>query len=308
MAGLPYDLVSMEDLDRIQIEAIMARAAFYKRKAFAEKVRMDVLEGKTVATIFYEPSTRTRCSFELAAKYLGAQVINVDIANSSTVKGESLKDTGLTLQMMGVDLFIIRHQMSGASALFASYVEPPVINGGDGTHEHPTQALLDLMRMLESLGNVEGRRVAIIGDVAHSRVARSNAICLGKMGASVVLCAPPTLMPEDAAALGADVTYDMERALKGADVVMMLRVQLERQKAGMFPSVGEYHRLYGLTQDKLDRFAPGALVMHPAPMNRGVEIASPVADGPQSQITAQVTCGVAVRMALMDMMIGEGGI
>ena len=243
MAGLPYDLLSMEDLDRPQIEAVMARAAFYKRKVFAERARMDVLAGKTVSTLFFEPSTRTRCSFELAAKYLGAEVLNVEISTSSTAKGEGLKDTGLTLQMMGVDLFVIRHDASGAANLFASYVEPPVINGGDGMHEHPTQALLDLMRMLELMGSVEGRRVAIIGDISHSRVAKSDCICLGKMGASVVICAPPTLMPENPEALGAEATYDMDRALDGADVVMMLRLQLERQRAGLFPSVREYHRL-----------------------------------------------------------------
>ncbi|OQB47901.1 MAG: Aspartate carbamoyltransferase [Firmicutes bacterium ADurb.Bin153] len=306
MAGLPYDLLSMEDLDRPQIEAVMARAAFYKRKVFAERARMDVLAGKTVSTLFFEPSTRTRCSFELAAKYLGAEVLNVEISTSSTAKGEGLKDTGLTLQMMGVDLFVIRHDASGAANLFASYVEPPVINGGDGMHEHPTQALLDLMRMLELMGSVEGRRVAIIGDISHSRVAKSDCICLGKMGASVVICAPPTLMPENPEALGAEATYDMDRALDGADVVMMLRLQLERQRAGLFPSVREYHRLYGLTPEKLAKAKPGAYVMHPAPMNRGVEISNPAADGAQSQINQQVACGVAVRMALMDMMIGEG--
>ena len=306
MAGLPYDLLSMEDLDRPQIEAVMARAAFYKRKVFAERARMDVLAGKTVSTLFFEPSTRTRCSFELVAKYLGAEVLNVEISTSSTAKGEGLKDTGLTLQMMGVDLFVIRHDASGAANLFASYVEPPVINGGDGMHEHPTQALLDLMRMLELMGSVEGRRVAIIGDISHSRVAKSDCICLGKMGASVVICAPPTLMPENPEALGAEATYDMDRALDGADVVMMLRLQLERQRAGLFPSVREYHRLYGLTPEKLAKAKPGAYVMHPAPMNRGVEISNPAADGAQSQINQQVTCGVAVRMALMDMMIGEG--
>lgn len=306
MAGLPYDLLSMEDLDRLQIEAVMARAAFYKRKVFAEKARMDVLAGKTVSTLFFEPSTRTRCSFELAAKYLGAEVLNVEISTSSAAKGEGLKDTGLTLQMMGVDLFVIRHDVSGAANLFASYVEPPVINGGDGMHEHPTQALLDLMRMLELMGTVEGKRIAIIGDIAHSRVAKSDCICLGKMGASVVICAPPTLMPENPEVLGAEATYDMDKALDGADVVMMLRLQLERQRAGLFPSVREYHRLYGLTPEKLEKARPGANVMHPAPMNRGVEISNPAADGSQSQINQQVTCGVAVRMALMDMMIGEG--
>jgi len=306
MAGLPYDLLINEDLDRLQIEAVMARAAFYKRKVFAEKARMDVLAGKTVSTLFFEPSTRTRCSFELAAKYLGAEVLNVEISTSSAAKGEGLKDTGLTLQMMGVDLFVIRHDVSGAANLFASYVEPPVINGGDGMHEHPTQALLDLMRMLELMGTVEGKRIAIIGDIAHSRVAKSDCICLGKMGASVVICAPPTLMPENPEVLGAEATYDMDKALDGADVVMMLRLQLERQRAGLFPSVREYHRLYGLTPEKLEKARPGAHVMHPAPMNRGVEISNPAADGSQSQINQQVTCGVAVRMALMDMMIGEG--
>jgi aspartate carbamoyltransferase catalytic subunit len=205
-----------------------------------------------------------------------------------------------------VDLFVIRHPMSGAPGLFASYVEPPVINGGDGSHEHPTQALLDLMCMLDKLGSVAGRKIAIIGDVAHSRVARANASCLKKMGAEVVFAGPPTLMPEGAEMMGCKLTYSMEEALEGADVVMMLRVQMERQKAGMFPTVSEYHKLYGLTPERVAMASKGALVMHPAPINRGVEISTPAADGPQSQINYQVTCGVAVRMALLDMMIRRG--
>jgi aspartate carbamoyltransferase catalytic subunit len=308
MGLLPHDLISMEDLDKEQIIAIMERASFFRRTVLTDKSRSSALSGRTVATLFFEPSTRTRCSFEAAAKYLGADVLNVEIATSSVVKGESLKDTGRTLQMMGVDLFVIRHPMSGASGLFASYVAPPVINGGDGTHEHPTQALLDLLCMLETMGTVAARKVAIIGDIAHSRVARSNAICLRKMGADVVLCAPPTLMPEGAeGAFGVKVTYDMEEAIKDADVIMMLRVQLERQKAGMFSTVGEYHRMYGLTPDRIARASKGAMVMHPAPINRGVEISSAAADGPSSYINHQVEFGVAVRMALLDFMTGEDG-
>lgn len=308
MGLLPHDLISMEDLDKEQIIAVMERASFFRRTVLTDKSRSSALSGRTVATLFFEPSTRTRCSFEAAAKYLGADVLNVEIATSSVVKGESLKDTGLTLQMMGVDLFVIRHPMSGASGLFASYVAPAVINGGDGTHEHPTQALLDLMCMLEAMGTVQSRKVVIIGDVAHSRVARSNAICLRKMGAEVVLCAPPTLMPEGAEeAFGVRATYDMEEAIKGADVIMMLRVQLERQKSGMFSTTGEYHRMYGLTPDRIARAKNGAMVMHPAPMNRGVEISSAAADGPNSYINHQVEFGVAVRMALLDFMTREDG-
>ena len=308
MGLLPHDLISMEDLDKQHIIAIMERASFFRRTVLTEKSRSSALSGRTVATLFFEPSTRTRCSFEAAARYLGADVLNVEIATSSVAKGESLKDTGLTLQMMGVDLFVIRHPMSGSSGLFASYVAPPVINGGDGTHEHPTQALLDLMCMLETLGSVAGRKVAIIGDIAHSRVARSNAICLRRMGADVVLSAPPALMPVAAEeAFGVSATYDMEEAIEGADVVMMLRVQLERQKAGLFSTAGEYHKMYGLTPERLKKASKGAMVMHPAPMNRGVEISSEAADGPQSYINHQVEFGVAVRMALLDIMVREDG-
>lgn len=303
MSMLPYDLISIQDLDKAQIVSIMERASYYKAKVIDQGARLKLLEGKSIATLFFEPSTRTRCSFEMAGKYLGAEVLNVEIATSSVTKGESLKDTGLTLQMMGVDLFVIRHPMSGASGLFASYVEPPVINGGDGSHEHPTQALLDLMCMLDKLGSIAGRKVAIIGDVSHSRVARANAACLTKMGADVVFAGPPTLMPDGPEMMGCKLTYSMEEALKGADVVMMLRVQMERQKAGMFPTVSEYHKIYGLTPERIAMASKGALVMHPAPINRGVEISTPAADGPQSQINYQVSCGVAVRMALLDMMI-----
>ncbi len=302
------DLLTMDQLSKEEIELILHTAKEMKNILKRDIKKVPTLRGKTVVTLFYEPSTRTRTSFELAGKYMSADVVNISTTTSSVVKGETLQDTGMTLQMMGTDLFIIRHGMSGAPKLLAQTVKAGVINGGDGFHEHPTQALLDMMSIRDKLGDdFKGMKVAIIGDILHSRVARSNVHGLTKMGAEVWTCAPPTLMPAGIEKTGARVTYDINEALHKAQVVMMLRVQLERQKAGLFPTLREYNNLYGLNTKRLSKAAPGALVLHPGPINRGVEISSEVADGIQSVINEQVTCGVAVRMALLYLMLGQKG-
>jgi aspartate carbamoyltransferase catalytic subunit len=253
-------------------------------------------------TVFYENSTRTRLSFELACKYMSGTASNMSAASSSVAKGESLIDTARTLDVMGTDIMILRHPMSGASHLMARNVKAAVINAGDGTNEHPTQALLDMYTMREKLGGIKGLRVAIVGDIRHSRVARSNVYGLTKMGASVVVAGPPTLLPPEMDALGCGVTDRVDDAIRGSDVVMGLRIQLERQKKGLFPSVREYHRYFGLTEERIAMARDGALVMHPGPVNRGAEIATEVADSSESVINEQVTNGVAVRMALLFML------
>jgi aspartate carbamoyltransferase catalytic subunit len=254
--------------------------------------------------LFYENSTRTRISFELAAKRLSADVINFSTSGSSVSKGESLKDTALTLQAMGADAIVIRHSSSGSPLTLTRWVKGSVLNAGDGTHEHPTQALLDLYTMRERLGRLEELRVAVVGDVLHSRVARSLSFALAKMGAEVTLVGPPTLIPPDAPAWGVQVSYDIEAVLPKLDVCYMLRVQRERQRQQYFPSVREYSRLFGLSRSRVAMLPEGCLIMHPGPMNRGVEIDSDVADLPQSVIEAQVTNGIAVRMALLYLLLG----
>jgi aspartate carbamoyltransferase catalytic subunit len=257
--------------------------------------------------LFYENSTRTRISFELAAKRLSADVINFTTSGSSVSKGESLKDTALTLQAMGADAIVIRHSSSGAPLTLTRWVGGSVLNAGDGTHEHPTQALLDLYTMRDRLGRLEGLRVAIVGDVLHSRVARSLSFALAKMGAETTLVGPPTLIPPDAPAWGVQVSHDIGSVLPKLDVCYMLRVQTERQRQQYFPSVREYARLFGLTRDRVELLPEGALVMHPGPMNRGVEIDSDVADLPRSVIEEQVTNGIAIRMSLLYLLLGGSG-
>jgi aspartate carbamoyltransferase catalytic subunit len=286
--------------------------------------RVPSLRGKTIVNCFYEASTRTRVSFELAGKNLSADVVNITASGSSVEKGESLIDTTRTLQALGADMVIMRHPHAGAPYLVARELNAGVVNAGDGWHAHPTQALLDLYTVRERLGSIEGRKVVIIGDVLHSRVARSDIWGFATLGAEVVLCAPPTLIPPGIEAAIADglrrkglrgsgadkedapvkVTYDLDRACEDADVLMALRIQKERQDAGLFPSLREYSRLYGLTRERVARAKFGALVMHPGPMNEGVEITPEVAYGPQSVIEEQVTNGVAVRMALLYLLAG----
>jgi aspartate carbamoyltransferase catalytic subunit len=301
-------VLDLDDFSTDEVETVLQTATRMKDVLQRPIKKVPTLRGKTMVTLFYEPSTRTRVGFEVAAKALGADTVSVAAASSSVTKGESLIDTIRTLQALGADFLVMRHHQAGAPYVVADEVAASVINAGDGWHAHPTQALLDLFTIRERLGRIDGLRVAIVGDILHSRVARSNLWGLTLMGAHVVLCGPPTLLP--AASFCTDLpwqverTYNFDQALDGADVVMVLRMQLERQAGGLFPSVREYVRTYGLTEQRLARAKPGALVMHPGPMNEGVEIDPKVARGVQSVIEAQVTNGVAVRMALLYLLSG----
>ena len=303
-------VLDLDDFSRTEIEAVMETADAMKEVLGREVPRVPALRGKTLVTLFYEASTRTRASFELAAKALGADVINIAASGSSVQKGESLYDTVRTLQAVGAQMLVMRHGSSGAPYLVARHVEMNVVNGGDGWHAHPTQGLLDVYTMRSHLGDLRGRRVVIVGDIAHSRVARSNIWGLTALGADVVVCAPPTLLPsgmrpgeapaeEPLALPRVSVETDLDRAVEGADVVMALRLQLERMTAGLLPSLREYARLYQVNEERLARARTGALVMHPGPMNEGVEISPAVARSLQSTIEEQVTNGVAVRMAVL---------
>lgn len=296
------DLLGLQDVTREEITAILDQALTMRQVVRSNNKKTAHLQGKSIVTLFYENSTRTRMSFELASKYMSAAAANISASASSVAKGETLIDTGVTLDQMGTDVIIIRHPMSGAPALLARHVKSHVINAGDGMNEHPTQALLDMLTMREHLGGLDGAKIAICGDVMHSRVARSNIYGLQTMGAKVTLCAPPTLIPVEIERLGCTVAPTIEDACEGADVVMGLRIQRERQQKGLFPSVAEYCENWEITPERVALAKPHALVMHPGPMNRGVEIASSAADGPQSVITQQVESGVAVRMALLYML------
>jgi aspartate carbamoyltransferase catalytic subunit len=277
------------------------------RLATREVKKLPTLRGRTVVNLFYEDSTRTRISFEAAAKRLSADVINFSAKGSSVSKGESLKDTALTLQAMGADAVVIRHGESGAPHRLAQWVDGVVVNAGDGTHEHPTQALLDTFTMRRRLGRIEGLKVAIVGDVLHSRVARSNVLLLHTLGADVTLVAPPTLIPVGVDAWPAAVSYDLDGVLPKSDVVMMLRVQRERMKASYFPTEREYSRRYGLDAKRMAALPEHSIVMHPGPMNRGMEIAPEVADSVRSTIVEQVTNGVSARMAVLYLLLGGAG-
>jgi aspartate carbamoyltransferase catalytic subunit len=300
------DLLDLESLERGEIEYLLETAQSFKEILARPVKKVPTLRGRSIATLFFEPSTRTRTSFEHAAKIMSADTYSLAGSTSSLVKGESLKDTMLTLDAMGIDAFVLRHSFSGAAALAARYVpEKPVINAGDGTHEHPTQGLLDALTIREAKGRIEGLNVAIVGDILHSRVARSNIWCLAKMGANVRLVGPSTLMPAEAERLPAQVFTDLQEGLEGADVVNVLRIQLERQDSAFFPSVREYARLFGVSKKKLSVAKADVTVLHPGPMNRGIEIASDLADDPAiSVITDQVTNGVAVRMAVLFWLMG----
>jgi aspartate carbamoyltransferase catalytic subunit len=265
------------------------------------------LRGKTIINLFYEPSTRTRTSFEIAGKRLSADVINVSTSGSSVVKGESLKDTAMTLAAMAADVIVIRHPSSGAPHFLARHVPSAVINGGDGTHEHPTQALLDLFTIRQRKGSLAGLRVSIIGDIAHSRVARSNIFAMRAMGMDVRVCGPASLLPLQVESLGVRACTDLDAVIRDADIIMALRLQLERQEKGLIPSLREYSQLYGLTLKRLEQAKPDVLIMHPGPINRGVEIAPEVAEGPYSLILDQVANGVALRMAILYLLAGGPG-
>lgn len=293
-------LLGLQGMTPDQIEPLLDLAESYALLNRSRKVPRDVLRGRTLINLFFEDSTRTRTSFELAGKRLGADVINMSVAQSSVNKGETLLDTAATLNAMQADLLVVRHSQSGAPALLAQKVEACVVNAGDGTHEHPTQALLDALTIRRHCGGFGGLTVAICGDVAHSRVARSDIHLLTTMGSKVRVVGPPTLVPGGFKSLGVEVFHTMEEGLRGADVVMMLRLQRERMSSGQIPSAREYFRFYGLDQRRLALANKDALVMHPGPMNRGVEIDSLVADSDQSVIQEQVEMGVAVRMAVLD--------
>jgi aspartate carbamoyltransferase catalytic subunit len=304
LKGFPLrHLLGIEPLEPSHIETILDTARGVREVLDRPIKKVPTLRGKSVVNLFYEASTRTRVSFEVAEKVLSADGTSIATATSSVQKGETLLDTARNLEAMNPDLIVIRHSSSGAPHFLSRHVRCSVVNAGDGAHEHPTQALLDAYTMRERKGRLKGLRVAIIGDVLHSRVARSNLWLLTKMGASVILCAPTTLVPPGIDRL-APVTTRIDEALEGADVVMMLRVQQERMAGGFFPSQREYHALYGLTQERLKRAKDDAIVMHPGPMNRGVEISTEVADGPRSVILDQVTNGVAVRMAVLLLLLG----
>jgi aspartate carbamoyltransferase catalytic subunit len=303
-------LLSAADLSLDKAIEILDTAAELARIADRPVKKLPTLRGRTIVNLFFEDSTRTRISFEAAAKRLSADVINFSAKGSSVSKGESLKDTALTLEAMGADAVVMRHHASGAPHLLANsnWIASSVINAGDGTHEHPTQALLDAYTLRKHLkngqGDLNGVKVVIVGDVLHSRVARSNVLLLNTLGAQVTLVAPPTLLPVGIESWPCEFSYDLDSALKGADAVMMLRVQRERMNAAFFPSAQEYSRRFGLDIARAKMLAPHGLVMHPGPMNRGLEISSEVADGPRSVIVEQVSNGVSVRMAVLYLMLG----
>ncbi|WP_368294041.1 aspartate carbamoyltransferase catalytic subunit [Dehalobacter sp. TBBPA1] len=301
------DLLDLDILTAEEIKHILKTAAPMKEILARPNKKLPTLRGKSVVMLFYENSTRTRTSFETAAKILGADTSNIAVAQSSVSKGETLLDTAKTLQAMKVDLVVIRHGSSGAAEFLADELSAGVINGGDGQHAHPTQALLDFFTMQERLGELQGKKIVIVGDVLHSRVVRSNVLGLKKLGAEVVLVGPPTLLPSEMNYLGVKTSYDLDKELPGADAVMALRLQLERQQSGLFPSIREYSRLYGLSLERLKQTGKDTIIMHPGPMNRGVEITSDLADSVQSVIEEQVTNGVAVRMALIYLLIGGTG-
>ena len=301
------DLTGIKELDPVDIELILETAGGFKDVLGRDIKKVPALRGKTTVNLFYEPSTRTRTSFELAAKRLSTDVINISTSTSSVVKGETLLDTAKTVQALGADIVIIRHNCSGTPHFLAGNLDASVVNAGDGTNEHPTQALLDLFTMRERKGGIKGLEVAIVGDVLHSRVAKSNIYALTKLGAKVRLIGPPTLVPDCMRDLGVSIFSDMDRGLQDVDVIMTLRIQLERQGRGFFPSTKEYFRNWGLTPERAAKAKKDAIIMHPGPMNRGIEISSEVADSGSSVILDQVTNGIAVRMAVLYLVSGVKG-
>ncbi len=289
-------LLGIEGLERTELEQLLSRAHQYRDGHVGGRH----LVGRVVANVFYEPSTRTRSSFEVAAAGLGAHVLNWSVTGSSASKGETLVDTAKNIAALGVSIIVVRHQSSGAAALVARSVGCAVVNAGDGQHEHPSQALLDAYTLWRRWGSLEGKRVAIVGDILHSRVARSNLHCMKALGARLVFCGPPTMLPVGLSELGVDVTTELDSALDGADAVMMLRIQKERQSDALFPSAAEYHRRWGLTSERAAALKQDAVVLHPGPVNRGLELSPDVADGQRSLILEQVENGVAVRKAVLE--------
>jgi aspartate carbamoyltransferase catalytic subunit len=300
------DILGTEPLTREEIESILDTAVSFKEVSTRQIKKVPTLRGRTIINLFFEASTRTRTSFEIAGKRLSADVINISASTSSAVKGESLLDTAYNLEAMNPDILIVRHGVSGVPHMIASHVKCSVINAGDGAHEHPTQALLDLLTIREHTQQLTGLKVAIVGDIAHSRVARSNIHAMLKCGMEVTVVGPPTMIPVGMECLGVKVLHDLEEAVSQVDVVMMLRIQLERQNEGLFPSFREYSNQFCLTADKLKNSRKDILIMHPGPVNRGIEIALDVMEGPHSVILDQVNNGVALRMALMYLLLGGG--
>ncbi|MBI4209015.1 MAG: aspartate carbamoyltransferase catalytic subunit [Deltaproteobacteria bacterium] len=299
-------LLGIQGLSATEIEQILTTAASMKEVSQRPIKKVPTLRGKTVVNLFFEPSTRTRTSFEIAAKRLSADTINLTANTSSLTKGETLVDTARTLEAMAPDVIVVRHSVSGVPHLLARWVRCSVVNAGDGMNEHPTQALLDLMTVKERKGKIQGLKIAIVGDVAHSRVARSNIWGFTKMGASVRVAGPRTMLPLEIERLGVEAFDRVESAIEGVDIIMMLRLQLERQDGAYFPSTREYARFFGLDLQKLRQARPDVMIMHPGPIHRGIEIATEVADGPYSVILEQVANGVAIRMALLYLLLGQG--
>jgi aspartate carbamoyltransferase catalytic subunit len=301
------DILGTQEMNVAELVAVLDATESFVEVCPREVKKVPTLRGKTVINLFYEPSTRTRTSFEIAGKRLSADVINISTNASSVVKGESLKDTAMTLAAMAADVIVIRHPASGAPHFLARHVPSAVINGGDGTHEHPTQALLDLFTIRQRKGSLAGLRVSIIGDIAHSRVARSNIFAMRALGMEVCVCGPASLLPVHVESLGVRACTDLDVAIRDADILMALRLQLERQEKGLIPSLREYSQLYGLNLKRLEQAKPDVLIMHPGPINRGVEISPEVAEGPYSLILDQVANGVALRMALLYLLAGGPG-
>ena len=302
------DILGIQDMSASELSYILDATESFLEVSTREVKKVPTLRGKTIINLFYEPSTRTRTSFEIAGKRLSADVINISTSGSSVVKGESLKDTAMTLAAMAADVIVIRHPASGAPHFLAQHVPSAVINGGDGTHEHPTQALLDLFTIRQRKGSLSGLRVSIIGDIAHSRVARSNIFAMRALGMDVRVCGPASLLPAHVESLGVRACTELNVAIGDADILMVLRLQLERQEKGLIPSLREYSQLYGLNPKRLEQAKPDVLIMHPGPINRGVEIAPEVAEGPYSLILDQVANGVALRMALLYLLAGGPGV
>ncbi len=296
------DLLGLQDLSVDELTRILDRAAEFKQWAAEGRSKLNHLQGAVVANLFFEPSTRTRTSFSLAAKRLSADTIDFSASTSSVTKGESFIDTALTIQALGVDVMVVRHASSGAPHLLARHLKCSVLNAGDGTHEHPTQGLLDLFTIRERMGRIKGLTVALVGDILHSRVARSNIWGLTKLGARVIVCGPPTLVPAQISRLGVEITHRLDDVLAEVDCINMLRVQFERQRGKFFPSIGEYAHLFGMNGARLRRAKPEVLILAPGPINRGVEITPDVADSEHSVILDQVTNGLFVRMACLDLL------
>lgn len=297
-------LLGLDGMEKQEIQLILDTARSFREILDRPIKRVPTLQGKTVVNLFYEPSTRTRISFELAEKRMSADIINFTPSTSSVKKGESLIDTVKNIEAMKIDMVVVRHSSPGAAHLLARVMDANILNAGDGGHEHPTQALLDMMTIREKFGRLEGLTIGLIGDISHSRVAMSNIFGLKAMGARVILCGPPTLIPREIERLGVEVSHHIDEVIPRVDVLNILRLQLERQKSGLFPSLREYHNYFGITRERLEKASKPVLIMHPGPMNRGLEISSYVADSEHSVILEQVTNGIALRMAVLYLLAG----